>query len=72
MLTNTLTMGRKGRRGTCDGGEKKHMSFIQECRTRGKTEVLAAAHHEGDLLSGLRLPADQKDAAAEEQEAHGQ
>lgn len=48
------------------------MSFIQECRTRGKTEVLAAAHHEGDLLSGLRLPADQKDAAAEEQEAHGQ
>lgn len=48
------------------------MSVIQECRTREHADVSAAAHHEGDLLAGLRLPADQKDAAAKEEEAHGQ
>lgn len=32
----------------------------------------AATHHEGDLLVGLRLPADHEDAAAEDEQAHAQ
>lgn len=32
----------------------------------------AATHHKGDLLAGLRLPADHVDAATEEEETHGQ
>lgn len=48
------------------------MSVVQECGTCEDADVSAAAHHEGDLLAGLRLPADEKDAAAEEEEAHGQ
>lgn len=53
-------------------GEKKHTRVIQGRRTCDHADVSAEAHHEGDLLAGLRLPADQKDAAAEEEEAHGQ
>lgn len=33
---------------------------------------MAATHHEGDLLGGLRLPADHQDAAAEDEETRGQ
>lgn len=62
----TVEVGGKRRR------KKKHTSVIREWRTREHAAVSAGAHHEGDLLAGLRLPPDQKDAAAEEQQAHGQ
>lgn len=71
-MTNTLTMGRKGRRGTCDGGGRRAHKRHSKCWTREHADVSAVAHHEGDLLARLRLPADQKYANAEEEEAHGQ
>lgn len=52
-------------------GGGKHSGVAQERRAAAKTQRSAATHHEGDLLAGLRLPADQEDAAAEEDEAQG-
>lgn len=61
-------MGRKGRRGTCNGGGK-HISAIQKRWTCEHADISAFTYHEGDLLARLRLPVDQKYARAEEEEA---
>lgn len=65
-----LKMGRKGRRGTCRDTETQRSSVQwQNLNARFSS---ASSYHEGDLLGGLRLPADHQDAAAEDEETHGQ
>lgn len=72
-MTNTLRMGRYGRRGTCL--REEGLSLTLRVSATGLTPRLercccVSSYHEGDLLAGLRLPADQQDAAAEDKKGH--
>lgn len=49
-----------------------HDSIKQDFELRQTSYGQAATYHEGDLLGGLRLPADHEHAGAEDKETHGQ
>lgn len=65
-------MGRYGRRGTCLRG-RPWLTIRVSATARTpylKQWCCVTSHHERDLLAGLRLSADQQNAAAENQKGH--
>lgn len=76
ILTNILRIGRNGRRGTWNNNKRNSSGSTSVCDGdphQGEKPICSVStHHEGDLLAGLRLPANHQDAGAEDEETHGQ